>query len=114
MGLFDIFRKKKKQADAPQQPLESPLMQAEPPESNQPGPANRLDFTRPISAEEKELAAVVTSAILAGTSEDAYLRVRNVTGIDTDKEIAAAIVAAVAAHDKPESSFRLHSITRVK
>ena len=113
MGLFDFLRKKTNYPEERRQPEESPVLQAHTGSDGSRVHRAEVDFARTISDEEREVAAVVTSAVLAGSNESAYMRVRNVTGIDTDKEIAAAIVAAIAAHDKPEDSFRLHSITRV-
>ena len=114
MGLFDFLRKKPNYPVERRQPEESPVLQAHTRSDGSPGQRAEVDFARTISDEEREVVAVVTSAVLAGSNESAYMRVRNVTGIDTDKEIAAAIVAAISTHDKPEGSFRLHSITRVK
>lgn len=114
MGLFDFLRKKPSYPAERQQPEESPVLQAHTGNNGSMVHRSEVDFTRIISDEEREVVAVVTSAVLAGSNESAHMRVRNVTGIDTDKEIAAALVAAIAAHDKPEDSFRLHSITRVK
>ena len=74
----------------------------------------KADFTRTISAEEKEIAAVIASAIVAEDNQDSRFRVKSITGIDTDKEIAAVIASAVAAGDHPNSNFRLVSITEIK
>ncbi|WP_106450796.1 hypothetical protein [Trichococcus alkaliphilus] len=114
MGLFDFFRKKTSYPAERQQPEESPVLQAHTGSDGSMVRRAEVDFTRTISDKEREVAAVVTAAILSGSNDSAHMRVRKVTGIDTDKEIAAAIVAAIAAHDKFENSFRLHSITRVK
>jgi hypothetical protein len=81
-----------------------PIVKAEP----------KADFTRIISSEEKEIAAVIASAIVAEGNRDSKFRVKSITGIDTEKEIAAAIVSAMAAGDHPNSNFRLVSITEVK
>lgn len=106
MGFFDRFRKK----PSPQAELKiSAAAQTTPPAPVQP----KVDFERAISAEEKEIAAVIASAIAAGSHPDSSFRVKSVTGIDTDKEVAAAIVAAIAAGDHPDSHFRLVSITEI-
>lgn len=105
MGLFDLFRKKKPEpvhqeavSPAPAAPVSAPA---------------RVDFTREITPEEKELTAVVASAIAAGSYPDASFKIKNIQGIDTDKETAAAIVSAVMAGDQPDSTFRLVSITEM-
>lgn len=114
MGLFNFLRKKNRYPSEGQKLEEGPNLQLLTQNESCLVHRSEVDLTKTISGQERELAAVVTSAILAGTNENAYMCVRNVMGIDTDKEIAAAIVAAVAAHDKPEASFRLTSITRIQ
>lgn len=74
----------------------------------------KVDFSRNISAEEKEIVAVISSAIVAEGSQDSKFRVKSITGIDMDKEIAAVIISAVAAGDHPNSNFRLVSIKEIK
>jgi phosphoribosylamine-glycine ligase len=103
MGLFDLFRKKK-----PEPVHQKPAAPVAAPAARTP---SRVDFRREISAEEKELVAVVASAIAAGSYPDASFKIKDIQGIDTDKEMAAAIVSAIMADDRPDSTFRLVSIT---
>lgn len=104
MGLFNLFRKKKS---------ELVHQEAVSPASTAPVPA-RVDFTCEITPEEKELTAVVASAIAAGSYPDSSFKIKNIQGINTDKETAAAIVSAVMAGNQPNSTFRLVSITEMK
>lgn len=109
MGLFDLFKKKKPELKKdPMKPLEKSTGQEPVKESS------KVDFTREITEEEKELVAVIASSIAAGSEPDAKFKIKSIQGIDTDKEIAAAIVSAVLAGDRPDSAFRLVSITEVK
>ena len=107
MGFFDRFRKKPALQANPEV-----LEAVETPSSVQAQP--KVDFERAICSEEKEIAAVIASAIAAGSHPDSAFRVKSVVGIDTDKEVAAAIVAAIAAGDHPDSYFRLVSITEIQ
>ena len=104
MGLFDFLRKKKPEP-VHQQKQTAPVAAAAVSTPSQ------VDFRRGISAEEKELVAVVASAIAAGSYPDASFKIKDIQGIDTDKEMAAAIVSAIMADDRPNSTFRLVSIT---
>lgn len=113
MGLFDFFRKKTSYPAERQQPEESPVLQAHTGSDGSMVRRAEVDFTRTISDKEREVAAVVTAAILSGSNDSAHMRVRNVTGIDLEKEIAAAIIGAIAAGDHPASQFRLKSIARI-
>lgn len=113
MGLFDFIRKKTSYPAEHQQPEERPVLQAHAGSNGSMVHQSEVDFTRTISDEERELAAVVTSVILSGSNDSAHMRVRNVTGIDLEKEIAAAIIGAIAAGDHPASQFRLKSIARI-
>ncbi|QIK69592.1 hypothetical protein G7062_04455 [Erysipelothrix sp. HDW6C] len=71
-----------------------------------------IDFTEAIDdPEERDTVAVIASAILSTSYDNANVRVTSVRRVDQDKEAAAIIAAAVLAHDKPESTFKLVSIT---
>lgn len=72
-----------------------------------------VDFSRPVSQQDKELVAAIASAILVHDGSDVTVQVKNVTEIDLEKEIAAAIIGAIAAEDHPASQFRLKSIARI-
>lgn len=106
MGLFDFLRKKKPEP-VHHQKQTAPIAAA-----NVSSPC-KVDFLREISADEKELVAVVASAIAAGSYPDASFRIKDIQGIDTYKEMAAAIVSAIIAEDQPDSTFRLVSITEI-
>lgn len=113
MGIFDIFRRTPRKSLREKQIDKDMPLSEENHNKRVENQGEKIDFSRPVTVEEKEIAASVTAAILAGSSENSYMRVKSVTGIDTDKEIAAAVVAAIVAQDKPTAHFRLHSITRV-
>jgi hypothetical protein len=113
MGLFDFIRKKNTHPTERRQLGESPVVQVNTRSGGSPDQRAEVDFARIISDEERELVAVVTSAVLAGSNDSSHMRVRNVTGIDLEKEIAAAIVGAIASGDHPNSQFRLKSIARI-
>ena len=71
-----------------------------------------VDFTEAITdQEEHDTVAVIASAILSTSFDDATVKIKSIRRIDQDKEAAALIAASVLAHDKPESTFRLVSIT---
>ena len=72
-----------------------------------------LDFTCPVTDEERETVSVIASSILAGDRPDSIIKVRSVTGIDLDKEAAAAIVGAVLSAERSDTVFRLKSITEI-
>ena len=72
-----------------------------------------VDFSLPVSQEDKELVAAIASAILVHDDTDVTVQVKSITGIDLEKEIAAAIIGAIAAGDHPASQFRLKSIARI-
>lgn len=77
-------------------------------------PIRPVDFSCPISDEEREMVSAVAGAILAGDNTDSVFRVKSVTGIDSDKEAAAAIVAAVLSSERSDTIFRLKSIAELK
>lgn len=105
MGIFNLFRKKKpKPAD------QEMIVSVSEPEAPV---RTKVDFTKGITSEEWELAAVIASAIAAGSHPDSAFRVKRVTGIDTEKEMAVVIAAAVAAGGYPDSKFRLVSIKEI-
>lgn len=110
MGFFDFFRKLLR----PEREQEKPLVTSMVPPRDSPPGDTPIDFSRPITQEEKELTAVVAAAALAEAGDNVQYRVHSVTGVDTEKEIAAAIATAVAAGERTEASFRLVSITRTK
>lgn len=105
MGLFDLFRRKRKEA-LPE------ACKADIAETFDVHPG--VDFTMEVSEEEKETVSVAATAIAAGSWPDSTFRIRNVRGIDTGREIAVAIVSAVMAGERPDSRFRLVSVTEVK
>jgi len=72
-----------------------------------------VDFSLPVSQEEKELVAAIASAVLVHDDSDVTVQVKSITGIYLEKEIAAAIIGAIAAGDHPASQFRLKSIARI-
>lgn len=73
---------------------------------------HKIDFTEEVlDREEHDEVAVIASAILSTSYDDAKVRVKSIRRVDQDKEAAAIIAAAVLAHDKPESTFRLVRIT---
>ena len=72
-----------------------------------------VDFSLPVSQEDKELVAAIASAILVHNDSDVTVQVKSITEIDLEKEIAAAIIGAIAAGDYPASQFRLNSIARI-
>ena len=76
-------------------------------------PLETVDFSLPVSQEDKELVAAIASAILVNDDSDVTVQVKNITKIDLEKEIAAAIIGAIAAGDHPASQFRLKSIARI-
>ena len=76
-------------------------------------PLEIVDFSLPVSQEDKELVAAIASAILVHDDSDVTVQVKNITEIDLEKEIAAAIIGAIAAGDHPASQFRLKSIARI-
>ncbi|CZQ89505.1 hypothetical protein [Trichococcus collinsii] len=76
-------------------------------------PLETVDFSLPVSQEDKELVAAIASAILVHDDTDVTVQVKSITGIDLEKEIAAAIIGAIAAGDHPASQFRLKSIARI-
>jgi len=73
----------------------------------------RTGLTRPITDEEKEIASVIASAIMAGDHLQSQIRVKSVIGIDEGKEAAAVIAAAIAARDYPHAAFKLVSVEEV-
>jgi len=87
---------------------ESPVIAA-PAKINRP-----VDFSCPVSDEERELVSVAAGAILAGDNADSVFRVKSVAGIDCDKEAAAAVVAAVLSSERSDTLFRLKSIAEIK
>ncbi|MGA9519394.1 MAG: hypothetical protein WBV27_11465 [Trichococcus sp.] len=76
-------------------------------------PFETVDFSLPVSQEDKELVAAIASAILVHDDSDVTVQVKGITEIDLEKEIAAAIIGAIAAGDHPASQFRLKSIARI-
>lgn len=76
-------------------------------------PLETVDFSLPVSQEDKELVAAIASAILVHDDSDVTVQVKSITEIDLEKEIAAAIIGAIAAGDHPASQFRLKSIARI-
>ena len=72
-----------------------------------------LDFSCPVTDEEREIVSVIASSILAGDRPESTVKVRSITGIDLDKEAAAAIVGAVLSAERSDTVFRLKSITEI-
>jgi len=73
----------------------------------------RIGLTRTITDEEREVASVISSAIMAGERPYSQFRIKSVIGIDEDKEAAAVIAAAIAARDYPQAVFKLISVEEV-
>ena len=113
MGFFDIFRKKTKPEDQVATKIDTGLSIGSNVNPNPPDPLN-VDMTLEVSDEEKELVALIASAIASGDNPEAEFRVASIKGIDVDKEVAAAIVSAIAAGDNPNSNFILKSIKEIK
>ncbi|SYZ80145.1 hypothetical protein [Trichococcus shcherbakoviae] len=76
-------------------------------------PLETVDFSLPVSQEDKELVAAIASAILVHDDSDVTVQVKGITEIDLEKEIAATIIGAIAAGNHPASQFRLKSIARI-
>lgn len=108
MGLFDWFRKPDQKETGTRAP-EVVTQDVQPT-----AVAKRdVDFSLPVSEEEKEIVSVIISAIAAEHYSGKKFRINEITRIDTDKEIAAAIVGAIAANDKPNANFVLRKIERI-
>lgn len=112
--MFKFLRRK--QALTSQQPPapEDDLRQANQTTKAPAETVRPVDFSCPISDEEREIVSAVAGAILAGDNTDSVFRVKSVTGIDSDKEAAAAVVAAVLSSDRSDTIFRLKSIAEIK
>ncbi|MGP6147727.1 hypothetical protein [Jeotgalibaca sp. A122] len=72
-----------------------------------------VNFTSGISQEEREIAAIISSAIISSNHPNSQVRITNIEKIDLDKEKAAIIIAAIMANNSSDSRFKLHSITEI-
>lgn len=106
--VFDFFKRKKKPVAIQPQEQKSQTGTV----SAQAAPL--VDFSCPISDEERDIVSAAAGAILAGSCSDSTFLVKSVTGIDQDKEAAAAVVAAVMSAERNDNVLCLKSITQLK
>lgn len=113
MGFFDWLKRSSRKEERNQETSEPTPTQSQNQSSPATVPRRTVDFTLPVTEEERELISVIVSSIAAGNYSDSTFQITNVTRIDTDKEIAAAIAAAIATENHPDSQFVLKSIERI-
>lgn len=105
VSIFDWFKRKNQEEVQKIEPVLS-LVQTEKIKKG-------VDFTRPVTEEEKELVSLISGVIASEHYSGKHFRVQHIDGIDTEKEIVSAIVGAVAANDNPHSHFKITSIERI-
>lgn len=105
MSIFDWFKRKDQKEVQQIEPVLSPVKT----EKIKKG----VDFTRPVTEEEKELVSLILGVIASEHDSGKHFHVQHIEGIDTEKEIVSAIVGAVAANDNPQSHFKITSIERI-
>ena len=63
-----------------------------------------------VEGSQRELAAVISSAICAGDAPDSTWQVKSIKQHNPDAKVISLIAASLAAEIYPESQWKIHSI----
>lgn len=105
MSILDWFKRRNQKENQQVEPVISPVQTKNMKEG--------VNFTRPITAEEKELVSLIAGVVASEHDSGKYFYIQNISGIDTEKEIVSAVVGAVATNDNPNTKFKITKIDRV-